>query len=153
MSEMTQVWVKAVAPTDMSEFGIRFKTEDRPPTYLVDDGQVWRSACWVVMYDDGRIVVWAAHHLTNRELETVYGLAERTFNGGSRMCRYEKWERLRKTAKRKQGYWRMHYYVRADGGDAQKVADAALMCQPETELRRQDALGIERQLAADEAVA
>lgn len=153
MSEMLHpVWVKAVEPTDMSQFGIRFKTTHDSPTFIVDSGQVWKSACWVCLYDDGRIVVWAEGHLTHREMGTVRGLAERTFTGGSRMCRYEKWERLRKTTKRRQGFYRTHFYIVADDGEmTRRVHDAALNRPPVDQIRRERGRAIERQIEREDA--
>lgn len=123
------IFVKAVDPSDMSAFGVTVKQYDDDPTYYVSNGIVWLSACWVWIYDDGRVYVSIMSKLLPWQLRVVYGITEEAFEGGLRKARYERWTRLRPTKKRKVGRYRMHYYVRADSTDPHAKVMLAAQCE------------------------
>ncbi|NMO03122.1 hypothetical protein HH308_18070 [Gordonia sp. TBRC 11910] len=68
--------------------------------------------------------------MSTREMRTVYGLVERAFRAGTAQCRRDGWERCRKSKHRPQGYYRFHYYVRADDRDPNaRSASVAIAAQ------------------------
>ena len=129
---LTVVAVRRSEPSDLSQFGITVKQRNESPTYTAEDGVVWKSACLIYVWDDGRMTVVVLTALTERELGVVYGLAEDVFSAGVAKCKYEKWTRLRKTNRRRIGGYRVHYYVRADDADPHKKwMSAAMGDEPE----------------------
>jgi len=111
------IFVKTAEPSDMSAFGVTVKQNYDDPTYYVSAGIVWRAACWVFIYDDGRIWVSIQSKLLPWQMRVVYGVIESAFDGGVKKAKSERWVRLRPTKARKVGRYRMHYFVRADSDD------------------------------------
>ena len=131
------IYVKAsdAAPESLAPFGIRVKHyDDRGPFFKADHDLLWKGACVVRVLDDGRVVVYIAHHVTARERRICIGLAERAFEGGQAMCRHEKWERKRKTKTRKTPFYETYYWLRVTEGDRHHEALAAAISTPDLDI-------------------
>lgn len=98
--------------------------------YKFRDGRLWKSACFIRVYDDGRLTLVVEKHLTRRQLKIVAGLAEEYWRGGPNQCRRENWPHRRRSSKRPVGSWGSQFWVTADSeerGYAEAHADYELV--------------------------
>lgn len=137
---------------DLLAFGIRTKRhDDGGPYFKSEHGLLWKGAVSVCVYDNGLVGLWVGHHVNAREWRMVAGIAERSFNGGAAMCRREKWERLRKSSKRKVGYYRTYYWIRVDKGAEYREIWEAASGVDAMDIEGAQLLGIEREASANAA--
>jgi hypothetical protein len=123
MSEDTEQWtvqlVKATSVGSLDGFvHVVFGGADRDnPLFKLVHGELWKSACSIKVWDDGRVFVRAESHLTSRQRGIVAGLAEEYWRGGPERCRREQWRRIRRNASRPVGSRATCFWVRADHGE------------------------------------
>ena len=109
--------VQGVNPNSATEFA-RFVTRTEAAIYRFDDmGRLWKSACWIKVWDDGRVFVSMEHHLTKGQRDVVGGLAEKYWRGGPALCRVEKWSRVRQTKSRPVASRVAEFWVQPDRDD------------------------------------
>ncbi|MET4166107.1 MULTISPECIES: hypothetical protein [Gordonia] len=111
---------------------VQVRVDGDEPVFRFRDGRLWKSACWIKVWDDGRVLVVAEKHLTARQFRVVAGLAEEYWRGGPAQCRVERWRRIRKCKNRPVGSWCSDFWVVADRhepGHAAAHADHALVVQ------------------------
>ncbi|CAN5304019.1 hypothetical protein BH11ACT6_BH11ACT6_53510 [soil metagenome] len=87
------------------------------PVFKFRNGQLWKSACSIKVWDDGRVTVRAESHLTAHQRRIVGGLAEEYWRGGPERAKRERWRRIRKSASRPTGAWATCFWVRAELGE------------------------------------
>lgn len=110
--------VKTVDFEAIREF-VQVKVEDDcQPFYCFSHGRLWKSACWIKVWDDGRVYMVVENHLTPRQRRVVAGLAEEFWRAGPQKCRQESWRRIRRCKSRPVGSWAASFTVLADREDA-----------------------------------
>lgn len=98
--------------------------------YKFREGRLWKSACFIRVWDDGRVRLVVEKHLTPRQLKIVAGLAEEYWRGGPKQCKHENWHHRRRSSKRPVGSWVSQFWVTADSderGYAEAHADYELV--------------------------
>lgn len=126
--------VQLVKPTGVESLQgfVRFVFVESNPHYQFRNGHLWKSACSISVWDDGRVFVQAEDHLTVRQRGIVAGLGQEYWRGGPEQCRREKWRRKRQTTKRPVGSYATCFWVRADREDPGYTAahaDAQIVAQ------------------------
>jgi hypothetical protein len=135
MSEDVDQWtVQVVRPTSVEslEGFVHVACRGEYPIFRFDGGELWKSACSIKVWDDGRVHVMAEKHLTPRQMRIVAGLAQEYWRGGPARCRREKWRRIRRTKARPVASRATCFWVRADReepGYAAAHADQAIVVQ------------------------
>jgi hypothetical protein len=120
MSENTGLWIVQLVKTTTVESLDGFVTvvfDGNHPLFKFKNGELWKSACSIKVWDDGRLHVRAEKHLTARQRTIVAGLAEEYWRGGPERCRREKWRRIRQTKARPMASRATCFWVRADQGE------------------------------------
>ena len=87
------------------------------PMFQFRGGELWKSACSIVIRDDGRMHVRAEKHLTARQRMIVAGLAEQYWRGGPESARRDDWRRIRPSKRRPVGARATCFWVRAEQGE------------------------------------
>lgn len=113
--------VEPVTPSDLQSLGIRVRARQISPSFVFEDGVLWRSACWIHKYDDGRMTVVVVAGLDSGSLRTVYGLAEKYFLRDTP----RDWTRYRRCKSRPVGRWTSHFYVQTAPDDPMLAVVAA----------------------------
>lgn len=120
--------VKVVEFDAIREF-VRIKFDGQDPTYQFRGGELWKAACFISVFDDGRVHLVVEKHLTPRQQSIVAGLAEEYWRAGPQRCKREQWRRRRRSSNRKVGSRVAQFWVVADQnepGYAAAQADYAL---------------------------
>lgn len=127
MPEWTYHAVPTTAPEALSGF-VSIEFCEAQPLYRLDDaGMLWKSACYIKVWDDGRVRVVAEDHLTPRQRRIVAGLGQEYWRDGPDRCRREKWRRIRRSKQRPVASRVSNFWVRPDEqSDKDKAAVAAI---------------------------
>lgn len=120
MSDTDDQWLTRLVKTTSIEaldgfVTLRFVGDS--PVYEFREGQLWKSACSIKVWDDGRVHVTAEKHLTPRQRRIVAGLAQEFWRGGPEQCRREKWRRIRRSSARPVPSRAACFWVPADRED------------------------------------
>lgn len=105
--------VRAVEMDALDGLGITIRTARGTSVYQVRDGELWKHACSLSVYDDGRMIAFVAASLTPRQQSIVGGILEEAWRGGVEKCRREQWGRCRASTKRR-GFYMCLFSVRVD---------------------------------------
>lgn len=117
---MSEQWItQLVKPTHVEDLAgfVTVVFDGDHPVFKFRNGELWKSACSIKIWDDGRMHVRAEKHLTARQRKVVGGLAEEYWRAGPERCRREKWRRIRKTAARPVASRATSFWVRADADE------------------------------------
>lgn len=105
--------VRPATPSNLDMLGITFRFCSDTAAYLFEDGQLWKSACWLHKFDDGRLTVAVRRGLTDDDMRVVYGLAEKYWH----LDAPKDWKRRRPSKARPVGSRRSHFYVGVNPAD------------------------------------
>lgn len=109
--------VQPVQPTSVAALEgfvtVKF-TGPQAALYQFRNGRLWKSACAIRVWDDGRVLVFAEQHLTRAQRTIVAGLAQEYWLAGPGRCKREKWRRNRRSKSRLVPSYSTCFWVQAE---------------------------------------